>query len=240
MTYSPTTRAEFDAYAQNYGKAVDHPLRRVVDRNGRYFVEFKCDEIRAIAAKLNPHIGHLMIADVGCGLGDFEDYLAERFGCLVGVDLSFEMLRVARYRMPLTNGIYVCGSAGQIPLPDASVDMAFASCMFHHMDHDFIVPCLKEMRRITRPGGHIVVFEHNPFNPITQFVVRTTAIDKNAQLVRSSKMYRAFKAAGIKKPQRQYILYAPRGIDQFIRKHVGLLRKIPLGGQYFVVGHTPG
>ena len=41
----------------------------------------------------------------------------------------------------------------------------------------------REVTRLLRPGGRLYVFEHNPWNPVAQWVVRHTPIDRDAVLL---------------------------------------------------------
>jgi hypothetical protein len=71
----PEERAEFDAYASNYDRQIDHVLRRIVDVKGDYFVRLKCGQIRESLRELGVDASRIAVADVGCGVGDFERIL---------------------------------------------------------------------------------------------------------------------------------------------------------------------
>ena len=47
-----------------------------------------------------------------------------------------------------------------------------------------------------RPKGRIYIFEHNPFNPVTRWVVKHTAIDRNAVLLKPAEVRTGLHAAG--------------------------------------------
>ena len=53
-----------------------------------------------------------------------------------------------------------------LPLADASVDGAFACCVFHHIPPQEHVSALKELRRVLRPGAPLMIYEHNSYNPL--------------------------------------------------------------------------
>lgn len=77
--------------------------------------------------------------------------LGRIFGApVVGVDPSLRML--AEREVP--GGAFVAGHAEAIPLADGSVDLAFLSMIYHHIDPAAVLP---ELRRIVRPGGHAIV-----------------------------------------------------------------------------------
>ena len=55
----------------------------------------------------------------------------------------------------------------RIPAEADSFDVVFSACVFHHIPHGEHLNWLQELHRITRPGGLIAIFEHNPLNPLT-------------------------------------------------------------------------
>lgn len=99
--------------------------------------------------------GHETVADVGCGNGVYLAELARtgHAGPVLGADLSAGMLRVAAGRAPEA-GLVVADAAG-LPLRDGACDLALAMHMLYHMpDQEAVV---RELRRVTRPGGQVLV-----------------------------------------------------------------------------------
>ncbi len=94
--------------------------------------------------------------DVACGTGAFLQAVAAAHPKvrLAGVDISPEMLAVARQRLPVGVKLQVA-SADALPFRDDSFDIVVTTSAFHF----FRVPneVLNEMRRILRPGGRLVV-----------------------------------------------------------------------------------
>lgn len=102
----------------------------------------------------------LVVADVGTGTGGMLPYLAEVAREIVAIDLSAEMLRRARAtarRLGLDNVTFAKGELGALPLGDASVDAAYAALVLHHAPRPSAA--LRELCRITRPGGAVVVVD---------------------------------------------------------------------------------
>ena len=105
---------------------------------------------------------HGRVLDVACGTGDMVLELV-RQGCSVtGVDLSGEMLAIARQKtmqahcQQLTID-YQPADAEHLPFPDAAFDAvtcAFGVRNFVHLDQG-----LKEMLRVLKPGGRLVILE---------------------------------------------------------------------------------
>jgi SAM-dependent methyltransferase len=232
--------AEFDRYAENYHGRIDHPLRHLAAGASNYFIELKCSELANLLDELSLDPARLTAVDVGCGIGDFEKQLRVRFRRLLSLDLSLEMLRVAQNakgKLPLN---YLCADAGSIPLPTDSADLVFASCLLHHLPLENMSQTFDELRRICKPGGWVVIFEHNPLNPVTQVVVRTTPLDRDAHLLPANSVRAFMYKRGFAKIEQRYILFAPARIDRVLYRYVRhQLYPVPLGAQYLVMGRKP-
>jgi len=101
-----------------------------------------------------------VVADVGCGNGMYLAGLARRgpAGHLIGVDLSPGMLQAARQRAQKAAGpapALLVGDASALPLRDESVDLTLAMHMLYHVPEPELA--LRELRRVTRTGGRLVV-----------------------------------------------------------------------------------
>jgi SAM-dependent methyltransferase len=99
--------------------------------------------------------GHVA-ADVGAGTGFLTEALVARGLKVLAIDRSASMLAALRRKFP-DPGVVECrtGNADRIPIEDASVDLAMANMLLHHVEHPGRV--LREMARIVRPGGCVVV-----------------------------------------------------------------------------------
>jgi ubiquinone/menaquinone biosynthesis C-methylase UbiE len=113
------------------------------------------------AAYLLPHLTPgLALLDVGCGPGTITADLAETVapGRVVGLDRSEEPLGPARHEAEergLTNLSYVVGDVYALDFPDAAFDVVHAHQVLQHLVDP--VAALREMARVTRPGGVIAV-----------------------------------------------------------------------------------
>ena len=93
--------------------------------------------------------------DVATGTGDLAIELAGRGASVVGLDFSERMLELARAKAP---GIeFVQGNALELAYPDSSFDavtVGFGARNFSDLDRG-----LRELARVTRPGGRVVILE---------------------------------------------------------------------------------
>lgn len=105
------------------------------------------------------------VLDVACGTGDMAVSLVER-GCTVtGIDLSEEMLAIARQKAPIVT--FMIADAEHLPFPDASFDAV--TCAFGVRNFVHLEQGLKEMLRVLKPGGTMVILElATPDNPLVK------------------------------------------------------------------------
>ena len=111
-----------------------------------------------------------------------DEHLAGAVGRLVGLDVSAEMTSRAAERNPGVE--YVVSDAAMFPFADSTFDVAFASCVLHHVPRGERAALVAELARVVRPGGLVSVLEHNPINPATRLVVARCEFDEDAVLLR--------------------------------------------------------
>jgi ubiquinone/menaquinone biosynthesis C-methylase UbiE len=96
------------------------------------------------------------ILDLGAGTGRFSMALAETFGVpVVAVEPASAMRAQVRHSDAGPAVWVVAGRAERIPVHDGSVGAVWASQVLHHVDD--LVACGKELRRILRPDGPVLV-----------------------------------------------------------------------------------
>jgi SAM-dependent methyltransferase len=95
------------------------------------------------------------VVDVGCGNGRYLAELARRqhAGPVAGLDLSPGMLQAARGRAPRSR--LLVGDAAAMPMRNASCDITIAMHMLYHVPDP--ADAVRELRRITRPGGRVLI-----------------------------------------------------------------------------------
>ena len=100
-----------------------------------------------------------VVADVGCGTGRALPALRDAVGpggTVLGIDLTPEMLEVARERAASSRAALVLADAERLPLADATLDGLLAAGLVGHLGDP--VAGLAELARVTRPGGVLAVF----------------------------------------------------------------------------------
>jgi demethylmenaquinone methyltransferase/2-methoxy-6-polyprenyl-1,4-benzoquinol methylase len=101
----------------------------------------------------------MRVLDVATGTGEQALSFAMRAAEVVGVDLSDAMLDIARRKNQLPNITFQQADAVALPFPDESFDVACISFALHEMPRSIRHRALREMRRVVRPGGRIVVVD---------------------------------------------------------------------------------
>jgi ubiquinone/menaquinone biosynthesis C-methylase UbiE len=98
------------------------------------------------------------VLEVGCGLGTLARLVSESVpeGHVIGVERSVEQLRQAMSGPRLS---LVRGDAHHLPFPDAAFDVAYCRWVLEHVRDPLAL--LREMFRVTRPGGQVLVEEND-------------------------------------------------------------------------------
>jgi len=120
-------------------------------------------EVERALVELLPLAGSRELLDIGTGTGRMLEILAPRVEYAVGVDLSREMLNVARAnlaRAALRNCSLRQGDMYQLPLPGDSFDAAIIHQVLHYADRPGEV--IAEAARVLRPGGRLVIVDFAP------------------------------------------------------------------------------
>jgi SAM-dependent methyltransferase len=152
--------------------------------------------LRKRVAFLREHCPPGSALDVGCGTGVLAERLAQSGYEMTGVDPSQGMLDVLTAR---TRDVTpVLGSGTALPFPDDSFDLALSVATLHHIAEPTAVrDTLSEMVRVTRPGGRIVVWDHNPLNPYWRVIMsRVPQDDGSERLVPEHEIVEGLEEAG--------------------------------------------
>lgn len=225
--------SDFNQYKDTYRNEVENAIG-FVGKGVDFFTRAKVAQLIELTTRRLGHPSHLKVLDVGCGVGLTEGHLVDTFGSVWGVDVSEESVQVATRTHPRAH-FRTCQHE-QLPFQDNEFDVAFAMCVMHHVLPQQWPGFLSEMQRVTRPGGLSVIFEHNPYNPLTRLAVNRCPFDADAVLLSMRRLRRLFVRTGFQRLERRYILFFPWQA-RVLHWLEGRLGWLCLGGQYYVAGH---
>ena len=225
--------AEFDTYADGYLAVHAHNIR-ISGEDPDYFAGYKIREVRRRWMELNRAEPESML-DFGAGIGNSWPYLSTAFPTarLTGLDVSEKSLDLAERRFPgLAEA--VCYDGDAIPLPSAGFDLIFSACVFHHIDADRHVELFGQLRRLLRPGGLMMIFEHNPLNPVTRHIIATCPFDEHAVLIPARELKRRQIESGFQDVEVAYTAFFPGALSA-IRPLERYMTALPIGAQYYTL-----
>jgi len=127
------------------------------------------------AKMLSNHLGPGMsVLELGCGTGYFTRELARSGADIIAVDVSPELLEMARADCSAKNVRYEIQNACALSYPDAAFHSVVGSSVLHHLE---IKEAVREIHRVLKPRGTMYFTEPNMLNP-------QIAIQKNVPWVK--------------------------------------------------------
>jgi SAM-dependent methyltransferase len=228
---------DFDKYTDSYRDAVEESIAFAGAGAARY-IGAKARLLAELSRRWLGDSTRLKALDVGCGPGETDAFLKGTFSALDGVDVSTAMSERAAVRNPWAS--YSSYAEGEpLPYDEAAFDLSFAVCVFHHVPIDQRRRLTAEMARVTRPDGLVVIFEHNPWNPLTRKAVRDCPFDEDAVLLSRGEAVGLLDSARLDPVESAYIIFFPQEGPRLSRVE-RRLRWVPLGAQYYVAHRRRG
>ena len=223
--------SQFDRFADEY-LALQTASVRLSGEGPEYFWRYKVVDLARACAEAGLRAG--VVLDFGAGVGNSVPYLRELFPAarITCLDVSRKSLAVGEQRFPGA-AEFTWFDGGRIPFDDDTCDAALVACVLHHVEAAEHVRILEELKRVVRPGGMVMVYEHNPYNPVTRKVVRECAYDEGVTLMTPRTLIERFHAAGMPRTEMRYRVFFPRALAA-LRPLEGMLGWLPLGAQYYV------
>jgi SAM-dependent methyltransferase len=228
-------KAEFDLLADEYHNQHKSNIA-ITGEDPEYFAEYKIADLATLVK--DKSLSSTRILDFGCGIGNSVPFFRKHFASseLSFADVSSRSIEIAQTRFPGPEQYALIDH--RIPIEANSQDIAFSACVFHHIPHEEHEHWLSELLRVTRPGGLLVIYEHNPLNPLTLHAVNTCPIDVNAHLIRGNAMKSQTQRAGWIEAQIDYKLFFPSFL-KFLRPLEQRLSWLAFGAQYRVTASKP-
>src|SRR5262245_60689680 len=225
-------RTDYDRYREQYSQDLDHAVSFAGVPHD-FFTRARADELLRLARL---HLGdpaRLEALDVGCGIGLTDRYLTGRFRALTGTDVSPGLLETGARDVPGVH--YGLAERDRLPFGNNTFDLAFAVCVVQVIEPEGRSRFIAELARVTRPDGLVVVFEHNPYNPLTRLVVRRCTFGEDVRMLGMAKTEHLLQENGVTPVDRGFLLVFPSRRRRILALERAL-RRLPVGAHYYVAG----
>ena len=199
-----------------------------------HYTRAKADAFKRAAAEHFPQLKNPLLLDVGCGHGLIHPYLKDAFS-ITGTDAADEVLELAKQGNPGVS--YLPYDGKTLPFAGGAFDLALAICVMHHVPPPEWISFLTEMKRVVKPGGGVFIFEHNPFNPVTRYVVSRSDLDEGVAMLSAPRLQRLMRSVGLNDTRTEHLLFTPFS-SRFCAWLDRALKWCPLGAQYFTLGRV--
>ncbi len=222
--------AKFDAYAKDYETLHANSITASGEQPG-YFSEYKVDCLaRLVGSDFDEPV-----LDYGCGVGALTHRLCTRYREVYGFDPSAKSLAEARAR-----GDHAIFCDDSQTLPRAHFGIVVLANVLHHVPPPQRAELVSRLCELLRPGhGRLVVFEHNPYNPLTRRAVAQCEFDDDAILLAPGELVHLLRQCNFTCVWRRFIVFFPRPLAA-LRPIEPWLGWLPAGAQMMVVGTRPG
>jgi SAM-dependent methyltransferase len=224
---------EFDRFADNYDQCLNEALAASGETK-EFFARARVDWLGKSLKDLDQPARSAL--DYGCGTGDTTRLLREILGSesVVGLDVSTLSLERARGRHGGSTRFLTFAEYS----PDNSVDVVYCNGVFHHIPIAERADAIRYIGQCLRPGGIFGLWENNPWNPGTQYVMHKCEFDRDAVKLNPSEAARLLCQGGFEILRTDFRFFFPRAL-KMMRPVESWLTKFPLGGQYQVLARKP-
>ena len=222
------TGVDFDVFPENYSEIVARSIRFSGERD-EYFNRYKLACLKKRVVEVDREYD---ILDFGCGIGKLTHLMAQAFpsSSVYGFDISTKCIDMARARVSVCENVQFLN---HFPV-DHQYDIVTACNVFHHIAPDKRRGVLLKLKGVLKATGRIVIFEHNPLNPFTRYVVKICPFDTDAKLIWSSRFVDVARNIGMDVVLRRYIVFFPKFLKA-LRRFEDKLGSLPFGAQYMLV-----
>lgn len=215
-------------------------------KNHKYYVKIKSLHLLRKAKETYKDTKSLICIDLGCGTGETTEYFQDKFRHVFACDYSRGMLEYAA-KKNLKNVTFKLCQSEKLPFEAASADIVAMYGIIHHIDSgEKVTQTFNEVNRILKKGGIVAVYDFNPLNPISRFIVKTCSLDSGVNLdgykkgefpttFYSWEVNGILKKSGFRIAKHEYLIFFPQTLSSLAPLEK-LLAKLPLGGMYSIIG----
>jgi SAM-dependent methyltransferase len=226
--------ADFDQRADTYDVELNRGLS-VSGEEKEYFARGRIKWLRHRLQQLSASPAAAM--DYGCGNGDTAILLRDmlQLSSVVGVDVSARSLELARSRHsgPSCRFLTI-----EQHVPGSNLDLVYCNGVFHHIRVPQRPSAVDYVFRCLRAGGLFALWENNPWNPGTRYVMSRIPFDRDSVTIPPPQAARLLEAQGFEIIGVNYLFVFPRFLKS-LRFMEPYACRLPLGAQYQVLCRKP-
>jgi|GEM_PF-498758 len=212
-------QTDFDAVADAYDDSLpDHVMQHYIDKRTAFVRE---------------HVpAGSKILDVGSGTGVLAERLLHEGYDVTGADPFAVMLEHMGARDPRLKTVHALGKS--LPFDDGAFDFTYSVAVMHHIaEPKEIRDTLVEMCRVTKRGGQVLVWDHNPRNPYWPSLMKRVPQDTGAERLIPEQEIRDGMAAGgatsiVAKPLGMMPDFTPRFLTGAVARLERIVEKTPV------------
>jgi len=226
--------AVFDPVAADYDVELNRGLNATGEKK-EYFARRRVGWLAELLRRVEEK--PKVVLDFGCGTGSTVPLLVSilQAQSVVGIDHSAELLARASAAYGSPN-VRFCATDRYRPASD--VDLVFSNGVFHHIPPHERPAAMAFVYQSLRPGGIFALWENNPWNPGTRYVMHRISFDRDAAPLRASEARSLAGFSGFHVCRTDYLFLFPARLG-WLRFLEAPLSRLPLGGQYQVLCRKP-
>ncbi len=229
--------SQFDRYASDY----EHALNQGIHVSGYrrdHFILRRISYLARILRQIAANQPIISVLDFGCSDGSTAPVLQEYFAPqrIVGVDSSDEC--ILRARAMFGDHVASFESSSEYR-PEATFDLCHTNGVFHHIPPDQRSSAVDLVFSSLVPGGYVALFENNPWNPGTRYVMSRIPFDRDARPMTPPAARSMLVEGGFSVLLTRSLFLFPSALA-LLHPLEDLLGRYPIGAQYLVLARKPG
>jgi SAM-dependent methyltransferase len=223
-----------DKTITNYAQEYDRMLNKGIKLSGeekRYFI---LGRLQDLICNLPTNFVPNKILDYGCGIGDTTNILSEIYpdSQVDGFDPDSKAIACAKNNYSSPKLLF---SDNYKLLMGNKYDLCYSNGVFHHILPRNRLWVIKRIRHTLNPGGFFALFENNPWNLATRFIMARIPFDRDAHLLCAPQAYQLLHQGGfVIQNLCRYLFYFPHRLS-FLRNLEHYLSRFPFGAQYYIL-----
>jgi SAM-dependent methyltransferase len=227
---SSLNNSQFDEFALDYDSALEEGLS-VSGEDKTYFCHGRIAWLKNCLRGLN--FRPKAVLDFGCGTGSSAPYFIDLIQAesVLGVDSSSKSIELANQNY---GNQYVKFMQLSRLQPVEQIDLVFCNGVFHHIPVETRLSAIRLINRSLRHGGLFALWENNPWNPGTRYVMSRIPFDRDAVTLSVLEARRLLRFGGFEIMRIDFLFVFPR-VLKWLRFLEPFVSRLPLGAQYQIL-----